>query len=216
MDREPVLHLQPAPGADAAQHGSHQLQPDIERHHGPIVKAVRRPVLGISPGGGEQPGRPEPVHRRLDTGAEAGECRHLRLAHRQLTDARLPGEGLDRPETGRLDFAVVTDGALRASGGRVFVAVGGVVHGQAVDVGRHAPIVGTGPHPDHGDPRRLRYEGRYGADAYTRADTGAEARPHGQSRTAGLRTAPQGPEGAPDAHAKLRLPHGGSPVEVRR
>ncbi|MFJ3325343.1 hypothetical protein ACIPMT_12925 [Streptomyces griseus] len=42
VDREPVLHLQPAPGAAVTQHGPHQLQPDIERYLGPVVKALRK------------------------------------------------------------------------------------------------------------------------------------------------------------------------------
>jgi hypothetical protein len=73
--------------------------------------------------------------------------RDLRLADRQAIDAGLRGERLDGPKTGRLGFAVVADGVLRAGVLPVFVTVGGVVFGDAVDVGKlHAAIF---RHRDH-------------------------------------------------------------------
>ncbi|MFC8247321.1 hypothetical protein [Streptomyces chartreusis] len=53
-----------------------------------------------------------------------------------MGDAGVRGERRDRLETGRLDLAVIADGVLAAPVVPVPVTVGGVVLGDAVDVGK--------------------------------------------------------------------------------
>ncbi|MGW3635651.1 hypothetical protein ACWD7F_36985 [Streptomyces sp. NPDC005122] len=132
MDRESAFHFQAAPGAVVAQHGSHQLQPDIERYLCPVVKtgwASR-----------EESVHPKAVHRRLD--AEVREGRDLRFPYDQVIDGGVPGEGRDHLKIGRLNLAVVAEDVLGSGVVAAFVTVGGVVLGDAVDVGElHLPII---------------------------------------------------------------------------
>ncbi|MET9922768.1 MULTISPECIES: hypothetical protein [unclassified Streptomyces] len=94
--------------------------------------------------GREEPVESETVHRRFR--AEVREGGDLRLTHDQVVDARVPGERLDGPEAGRLDLAVIADGVLGAGAMPVLVTVGGIVGGDAVDVGElHLPIIRHAP-----------------------------------------------------------------------
>lgn len=132
VDRESAFLFQSAPGAVVAQHGAHQLQPDIERHLRPVVKAGWV--------GREESVQPKAVHRRLY--AEVCQGRDLRFPYDQVIDAGVPGEGRDRLKVGRLDLTVVAEDVLGAGVVTVFVAVGGVVLGDAVDVGElHLSII---------------------------------------------------------------------------
>ncbi|MEV4333597.1 hypothetical protein AB0K02_24170 [Streptomyces sp. NPDC049597] len=81
----------------------------------------------------KQPVEPEAVQRPLE--AELREQRNLWLADGQSDDARVRGERLDRLKIARLDLAVIADGVLGAGVVPVIVTVGGVVLGDAVDVG---------------------------------------------------------------------------------
>lgn len=71
--------------------------------------------------------------------------RDLWFTYGQVIDAAVPGEGRDRLKIGRLDLAVIADGVLTAGVMPVFVTVGGVVFGDAVDVWRDR---GVGQRPE--------------------------------------------------------------------
>ncbi|MEV6594269.1 hypothetical protein [Streptomyces acidicola] len=137
MDREHVLRLQSAPGTAHAQHDPHQLQRDIEQHLRPVVEA--------GPAGREEPCQPETGCRRLD--AEVRHRGNLRFTYDQVIDASVRGECGDCLKTGRLDIAVAADGVLRTGVVTMFVAVSGVVLGDAVHVGQHGFILPHRPDP---------------------------------------------------------------------
>ncbi|MGW8604467.1 hypothetical protein ACWGLB_36645 [Streptomyces sp. NPDC055893] len=67
--------------------------------------------------------------------AEMDERRDLRLAHGQTVDACIRGERLNRLKIGRLDLAVIAGDVLGTGVVPVIVTVGGVVLGDAIDVG---------------------------------------------------------------------------------
>lgn len=83
---------------------------------------------------GQEPLDPEAVHRALD--AETCERDDPWLTDGQLGDAGVSGQCRDRLEIGLLDLAVIADGVLAAPVVPVLVTVGGVVLGDAVDVGK--------------------------------------------------------------------------------
>ncbi|MFJ5264212.1 hypothetical protein ACIQAC_27490 [Streptomyces sp. NPDC088387] len=82
---------------------------------------------------GKEPVEIEAVQRSLN--AEVSKRRDLRLADRQMVDAGVRGERLDRLKIGRLDLAVIADAVLGAGVVPVIVTVGGVVLADAIDLG---------------------------------------------------------------------------------
>ncbi|MET8640562.1 hypothetical protein [Streptomyces sp. NPDC004675] len=136
---ECALRLQSAPGAAAAQHEPYQLQSDTERNLRPVVEAGKA--------GRKERVEPEVVQGWLD--AEVNEGRDLWLADGQAVDAGSRSERLDRLKTGRLGLAVIADGVLGTGVSPMFVTFGGVVLGDAIDVGKlHVSIFPYGPGTD--------------------------------------------------------------------
>ncbi|MFF4544758.1 hypothetical protein ACFY1J_11015 [Streptomyces sp. NPDC001406] len=102
--------------------------------------------------GREESLQPEVPHRRLGTEVQTGG--DLWLAYGQAVDTGFRGECLDGLKTGRLDLAVIADDVLIAGVVAVFVTVGGVVLGDAVDVGQwHSPMF---PYEIDNVPRNFR------------------------------------------------------------
>ncbi|MDX2622948.1 hypothetical protein PV356_26080 [Streptomyces sp. WI03-5b] len=72
------------------------------------------------------------------------EGRNAWLAYGEAVDSGIRCEGRDRLKVGRFVLASVARDLLSTGVVTVFVAVGGVVLGDLVDVGEHGSILGHG------------------------------------------------------------------------
>lgn len=124
---EGIPRLQPTPGSAVTEHDPNQFQRDVERHLRSVVEARRA--------GREESVQPRSLQRLLDTEVHGG--RDLWLANGQVIDSGTHREGLDRLQVRRLDLVVIAERVFGADVVAVFITVGGVVLGDAIDVGEH-------------------------------------------------------------------------------
>ncbi len=127
-----VVRVQAAPSATVPQHYSHQPQSGGELYLSSAMRAV-------------QEKRAEPVVVLSLSGSEMHEGRNAWLAYGEAVDSGIRCEGGDRLKVGRFVLAAVARDLLSTDVLTVFVAVGGVVLGDLVDVGEHGFIWGMGP-----------------------------------------------------------------------